>query len=234
MWWDEWLWELGFAICHQRPERLLRFGERPLFVCSRDAGLLVSFFSLVLVLSLLRGRDKAGMPPWPLLAAGAAGVLFLAWDGLTSYLGFRDSGNTLRFLSGFAAGAGLALPAAALINGEVFSGDRSKKVGSSPADLAVVCLVGGAVLLLYLWRPAPLFRVGQLWLLASMLGTFWVLNLLLVYLVGGKKVEGLTAARAALALLLTVLELTGSYWLHRLLAGGGPAPIAGSHRGPPT
>jgi uncharacterized membrane protein len=234
MWWDAWLWELGFSICHQRPERLLRFGERPLFVCSRDTGLLVSFFSIMLVLSLLRGRHRAGMPPWPILAAGAAGVLFLAWDGLTSYLGFRDSSNALRFLSGFAAGAGAAFPAAALVNREVFAGDRSQKVGSRPSDLMATCLAGGAALLLYLWRPGPLFRLGQLWLLVSMLGTFWVLNLLLVYLIGAKEERGLTAGRAALAALLTALELAGSYWLHRLFAGGGPEPIAGSRRAPPA
>jgi uncharacterized membrane protein len=234
MWWDSWLWELGFAICHQRPERLLRFGERALFVCSRDTGLLVSFFSLMLVLSLLRGRDRAGMPPWPVLAVGAAGILFVAWDGLTSYLGFRDSTNTLRFLSGFAAGMGLAFPAAALVNDEVFAGDRFKKVGSRPADLAAAGLAGGAVLLLYLWHPEPLFRLGQLWLLVSMLGTFWVLNLLLVYMISKKEGGGLSVGRAALAVMLTVLELAGSYWLHRLFAGGGPAPVSGSRRSPPT
>lgn len=224
MWWDSLLWELGFAICHQRPERLLRFGDKNLFVCSRDTGLLVAFFTLVLVLSLLRGRDRAGMPPWPLLAVGAVGVLFMAWDGFTSYLGFRDSTNTIRFLSGFTAGAALAFPASALLNREVFRGDRSRKVGSRPGDLAAAGLAGGAALLLYLCRPAPLFRLGQVWLLASMLGTFWCLNLLLVYLIAGKEEGGLTAARAALAALLTALELCGSYWLHRLFAGGGPAP----------
>lgn len=234
MWWDSWLWELGFAICHQRPERLLRFGERALFVCSRDTGLFVSFFTLVLVLSLLRGRNRAGMPPWPLMAVGAAGILFMVWDGFTSYLGWRESTNALRFLSGFAAGAGMAFPGAALVNREVFAGDRSRKVGSRPVDLAAAGLAGGAAVLLYLWRPSPFFRLGQLWLLASMLGTFWVLNLLLVYLVAGKGGGGLTAGRAAMAALLTVLELAGSYWLHRLFSAGGPAPVAGSRRAPPA
>lgn len=234
MWWDSWLWELGFAICHQQPARLLRFGERALFVCSRDTGLLVSFFTLMLVLSLLRGRKRAGMPPWPLLAVGAAGILFMAWDGLTSYLGFRDSTNTIRFLSGFAAGAALAFPAAAMVNREVFAGDRNQRVGSRPADLVAAGLAGGTALFLYLWHPGPLFRLGQLWLLACMLGAFWVLNLLLVYLIARKDKDGLTAGRAALAALLVVLELTGSYWLHRLFAGGGPAPVAGLRRAPPA
>ncbi len=223
-WWDRWLWELGFAICHQQPERLLEFGDSPLFVCARDTGIFVSFFSLMLVLSLLRGRQRAGMPPVPVLAVAAAGILFLAWDGLSSYLGFRDTTNTLRFISGFAAGAGLAFPIAALVNGAVFGGDRSLKVASRTRDLAAVGLAGGAALLLYLWRPHPLFRVGQFWLLLSLLGTLWVLNLLVIYLVREKEGGGLTLARAAAAALLAAVELTGSYWLHRLFAGRGPAP----------
>ncbi|MBN2028315.1 MAG: DUF2085 domain-containing protein [Actinobacteria bacterium] len=224
-WWDRWLWELGFAICHQLPERLLAFGDRVLFVCSRDTGLFVSFFSLILVLSLLRGRERAGMPPLAILVVAAAGILFLAWDGLTSYLGLRETTNTLRFLTGFAAGAGLAFPVAALLNGTVFGGDRALKVASRARDILAAGLSGGAVLLLYLWRPQPLFRLGQLWLLVCMLGTFWVLNLLVVYLVREMEGGGLTPARAAVAGLLTVVELTGSYWLHRGFSGSGPDVI---------
>ncbi len=216
-WWDRVLWELGFAICHQQPERLLRFGDSALFVCARDTGLLVAFFTLILVLSLLRGRDRAGMPPRPVLFLAGAGVLFLAWDGITSYLDLRESTNTLRFLSGFAAGTGLAFPAAALVNGAVFGGDRSRRVGSRASDLLSAGMAGGAVLVLFLWRPGPLFRLGQSWLLVSLLGTLWVLNLVLVYLVRGEEGGGLTAGRAALAAALTALELAGSYWLHRLL-----------------
>lgn len=185
----------------------------------------VSFFSLMLVLSLLRGRDRAGRPPLPILAFTVAGVLFLAWDGMTSYLGLRESTNVIRFLSGFAAGAGLAFLAASLVNGFVFAGDRSKRVGSRPSDIAAAILVGGAAVVLFLLRPAYLFRLGQIWLLLSMLGTFWILNLLLIYLVSRKKVEGLTVGRAAMAAALTVVVLAGAYWLHRLLAGGGPTPI---------
>jgi uncharacterized membrane protein len=232
-WWDCWLWELGFAVCHQRPERLLRFGDNALFVCARDTGLFVSFFSVMLVLSLLRGRDRAGMPPLPILLFTVAGVLFLAWDGLTSYLGLRESCNVLRFLSGFAAGAGLAFPAAALVNNAVFAGDRSRKVGSRPGDIAAVILTGGAAAALYLFRPVPLFRLGQLWLLVSMLGTFWVLNLLLVYVIRGKEGGGLTAGRAVAAAALTVVELTGAYWLHRLFAGSGPIPLTPLGRAKP-
>lgn len=225
-WWDCWLWELGFAVCHQRPERMLRFPGGPLFVCARDTGLFVSFLTALLVLSLLRARRRAGMPPLPLLVLSAAGVLFMAVEALTGYAGLRESDNTLRFLSGFAAGAGLALPVAALINRFVFGGDRSLKVASRAPDLLALCLALAAAAAVFMWRPEGLFRVAQAWLLASMLGTFWSLNLLLVCVLREGDARGFTWPRAGLALLLSALELGASYSLHRLALGQGPQPAA--------
>jgi uncharacterized membrane protein len=224
-WWDWWLTELGFAICHQNPDRLLRFGNRALFVCARDTGLFVAFFTLLLVLSLLRERNRGGMPPWPVMTLAVCGVLFLAWDGLTSYLGYRDSGNTLRFLSGFAAGAGLALPVAAMINRYVFGGDPEKRVASRASDLLAVCMAGGAAVSFFLWRPQSLFLVGQLWLMVCILGTFWSLNLLIICLISERESGGFSLRRALAALLLTALELVGSYSLHRVFQGKGPSPL---------
>jgi uncharacterized membrane protein len=227
IWWDCWLWELGYAVCHQQPERILRFPGGPLFVCARDTGLFVSFFTALLVLSLLRGRKRAGMPPLPLLILAGCGLLFMAADALTSYTGLRESTNTLRFLSGFAAGAGLALPVAALVNRFVFGGDRSLKVASRAPDLVALCLALVAAATVYLWRPAGLYRFAQLWLLLSMLGTFWSLNLLLICLLREEGGEGFTWYRAGLALLLTALELGVSYSAHRAIQGRGPRPAAG-------
>ncbi|NPV60635.1 MAG: DUF2085 domain-containing protein [Actinobacteria bacterium] len=218
-WWDRWLWELGFAICHQEPDKLLRFGGRSLFVCSRDTGIFVSFFTVLLALSLLRGKEKAGMPPAYILAAAAAGVLFLAWDGLTSYLALRETTNLIRFLSGFTAGGGMAFPAAALVNRTVFGGDRALRVGSNPGDLAGAALAAGSAAALYLWRPPALFFVGQLWLAVCVLGTIWVLNLLLVHLLRGREGVGMVPAYALAAAAMAALELTGSHYLHRLFAG---------------
>ena len=36
--------QLGFALCHQLPERSISFGGRSMPVCARDAGLLAAFF----------------------------------------------------------------------------------------------------------------------------------------------------------------------------------------------
>ncbi len=223
--WDRLLWELGFSICHQRADRLLFFGGRPLFVCARDTGIFVSFFGVVLVLSLLRREKKAGMPPVAVSLLCASGVLFLAWDALTSYLGWRESTDLLRLLSGSAGGAGLAVPSAALLNREAWRGDASRRLMGGTSDIILVSGVLLPALFLYLLRPAPLFRTAQSWLLVSILGTFWSLNLLLLSLFRPRRNGGPSRARLASAFLLLALELAASYWLHRLLEGAPVPPL---------
>ncbi|OFW55408.1 MAG: hypothetical protein A2V52_03410 [Actinobacteria bacterium RBG_19FT_COMBO_54_7] len=224
-WWDRLLWQLGFAICHQEPDRLLRFGDRSLFVCSRDTGLFVSFFTVLLFTSFLRGRKRGGWPPWPLTLFAIAGIFFLAWDGSTSYLGYRESSNLMRFFSGLTAGGGLALLVAPWFNRTLFGADRRLKAASRPADLLAVLLAGGLPAALFLTRPRPLFIFAQAWLAISILGTFWSLNLLLVSLLSEKRSPGFSLHKAFAACLLTVLELGGSYALHRALLNRGPAPL---------
>jgi len=232
MWWDRFLWQLGFCVCHQAPERILLFGERPLFVCARDTGVFTSFFAALLALSLLTRRRRAGTPPAPVLLLVAAGIAFMAWDGFTSYWGWRESGNTIRFLSGFAAGTGLAFPVAAMLNREVFGGETSLKVGGSLREWSTVAVAASACLAVYLWRPAFLFRLGQSWLLVSMLGTLWSLNLLLSSLLLVKGGRRRPAFLCAVAAVLVAGELSAAYVLHRWLAGHGPGQFPWAARGP--
>jgi hypothetical protein len=89
-------------------------------------------------------------------------------------------------------------------------------------DLLFASAVLPIALVVYLLRPAPLFRVAQLGLLASILGTIWSLNLLLISLLKPRRREGALNARFATAFLFLALELAASYGLHRILTGEGP------------
>jgi uncharacterized membrane protein len=220
-WWDRLLWQLGFSICHQEPDRLLRFGSHSLFVCSRDTGLFVSFFTVILLASLSRGRKKGGIY-WPLILFAAAGIAFFAWDGLSSYLGYRESSNLIRFLSGLAAGSGLAILIAPWMNRLLFGASRCQKLGSRPADLTAVFAGPGLMAALYLIRPEPLFTLAETWLAICVAGTFWALNLLLVSMLFEKRLRGFGFYKALLALLFTAAELGASHGLHRLLLHHGP------------
>ncbi len=208
--------QLGFAICHQLPERSISFGGRSMPVCARDAGLLAGFFLVLLVLTL-PGRRSAGWPRKPVLIACGAGIGFLAFDALSSYTGLRDTGNVMRFLSGLAGGAGLAVPLGVLFNRYVLGASRERSPFSPRRAIAVAVLLP-ALCLVFLWHPAALFQPAQILLGLSIIGTFLALNLLLLYCLKewatGPILARLALLPCALALVLAAGELLASNRLH--------------------
>jgi len=208
--------QLGFALCHQLPERSISFGGRSMPVCARDAGLLAAFFLVLLILTL-PGRRGAGWPRKSVLIACGAGIGFLAFDGLSSYMGLRETGNVIRFLSGLAGGAGLAVPMAVLFNRYVFNAPRERSP-LNPKRTWAVTVVLAALCLLFLSHPAVLFQPAQILLALSIMGTFIALNLLLLYCLrewtSGQLLTRLALLPCVLALLLAAAELLASNRLH--------------------
>ncbi len=208
--------QLGFAICHQLPERSIGFGGRTMPVCARDAGLLAGFF-LVLVILTLPGRRGAGWPgKWTMLVCGA-GVGFLAFDGLSTYTGLRETSNTIRFLSGLLGGAGLAVPLAMLFNRHVWGEPRERSVLTRRRTGAIAATLS-AIALLFLVHPTTLFQPAQVLLALCIIGTFAALNLLLLYCLrewtSGPLLKRIGLLPAVLALVLAGIELLTSNRLH--------------------
>jgi uncharacterized membrane protein len=228
--WDRFLWEVGFAVCHQDPRRTFFFGDRPLFVCARDTGIFVSFFTLLVLFSLLRGRGRGGRTGRAAACLAVGGILFLLGDGFSSYLGWRETTNLLRFLSGMAGGGGLAVLLVPWINRTLFGADPSLPVMCGLRDYLRAFLSLSLAAALYLLRPPFLFRPAQVWLLLSILGSFVVLNLTLVSLSTEAKRGSVTWWKLGAALVLTAgeLSLTRALHAHFVTEGweGFPAPAA--------
>jgi uncharacterized membrane protein len=77
---------VGYAVCHQIPERSFILAGRPLPLCARCTG---TFLGAVLGLTvmLLRGRNRASrLPPVAVLGLLVAFMGFWAFDGLNSYM----------------------------------------------------------------------------------------------------------------------------------------------------
>lgn len=177
-WWDRFLWWLGFSICHQQADRILQFGDNRLFVCARDTGIFVGLFTTVVTFFLAAQRSRYRTSVVNLVAGIC--IFFFLWDSLTSYLSLRGTTNLLRFLSGFSGGVGLGL---LLLSREGLpwsriAGERDGIIAFKGAGPAFA--IPGIVLLVYLWRPSWLFRAAQFYLLVSLLGSFTLLNLLLL------------------------------------------------------
>ena len=103
-------WAVGAAFCHQFAARSPMFGTAQLPFCFRCAGLFAGIFCALLY-SLLRKENEAMFSAQSIIFLAAA-LIFYAIDILNSttlldVTIYPDQTHT-RFLSGFAAGAGIA------------------------------------------------------------------------------------------------------------------------------
>lgn len=91
-------------ICHRLPNRTFKIRGYYFPVCSRCTGIYIGAFSyFILAMFYYIEYDLSLMITASLL------IIPTFIDGLTQFIGFRDSNNTLRFFSGLIAGIGLAI-----------------------------------------------------------------------------------------------------------------------------
>ncbi len=99
------LWNIGFSICHQLPSRSLFLGGFQLPFCARDTGTYLAFLVVVGYYLIFRRDRGVKLFDRYVLIACVIGLGFYAFDALSSYVGFRDTSNEIRLLSGLAFGA---------------------------------------------------------------------------------------------------------------------------------
>lgn len=213
---------IGFGLCHQLPARSFIAGGHQLPVCARDTGIYIGFVvSLLVIAALERGRRRTGMPPAWLLGVGAALIVAMAWDGITSYAGLRETTNFLRLATGTGTGFSLALVVAPILNQQLWRSGGPGRVLGEPFEGALWCLAVPATLAA-LWWGGPLLGAGYAVVTAlAIFVTFSTVNLIVVSLL--PRFEH-TAARLRdawpallVSLAATVLELALAGWLRLLL-----------------
>ncbi len=91
------------AVCHGDPDRCLWYRSRPLPLCARCTG-----FYIGLLIGTPWGAAMAylGMSSLIMLLIFVLTSAPLAADGLSQYLGWRRSRNSLRLITGLASGFG--------------------------------------------------------------------------------------------------------------------------------
>ena len=91
--------------CHQLPERSFFLFGKPLTLCARCTGIHLGFLGAVLLYPLARKIGKNKFPPIWLFPVA---LVPIGLDGLTQFIGLRESANILRLLTGSLFGATLA------------------------------------------------------------------------------------------------------------------------------
>lgn len=91
-------------LCHRKPERSFHIKGKQFPVCSRCTGFYISIIAYY-TYTFFNYVDYN-----PFLLSSAILLLIPAGiDGTTQFLGYRESNNTLRFITGLLGGLGLAI-----------------------------------------------------------------------------------------------------------------------------
>ena len=91
-------------ICHRLPERTFKIKDYYFPVCSRCTGIYMGTFSYYIFVYFTYVQ-------YDLMIILTAVLMILPTfsDGLTQFLGFRKSNNSLRFFTGLIAGIGIGI-----------------------------------------------------------------------------------------------------------------------------
>jgi uncharacterized membrane protein len=203
---------LGFGLCHQLSARSFFGGGYQLPVCARDTGIYVGFVASLMIVALLdRGRRRTELPPVGVLALGGALVLFMAWDGVTSYAGLRTTSNDLRLITGLLTGWALPLVVVPLLNGQIWRRRTDERMLARPGEVAAWVAAAPVAWAVTRWG-LPALGVGYpLLVSACIVVTFVCVNLIVVSLapVFERRADRLRDIRLAvsLSLLLSVAEV---------------------------
>jgi uncharacterized membrane protein len=214
------LWNVGYSLCHQISDRSFQIGGLQLPVCARDTGTYIGFMAVfILFLGLQRYRNGK-LPDKAVIAVAAIGMAFYAFDGLSSYLGFRDTTNDIRLLSGLAFGSGVSMilmsaAANVLFKNKITASRRT----FTYRDLPIVYLLMGVFILpLAIGGEVPFYYVESTIIIAGLLLMIFLIMLTLVIALTGWEFErspamfrGIAAASILEAVLLMVLWTAHHY-----------------------
>jgi uncharacterized membrane protein len=157
-------------------------------MCARCSGIYLGVFASYAYLVIRRGFRVNSIPKIAYSLIIAAFILPMAFDGLTSYIGLRETTNDLRVLTGTLAGSVLPIFAFPLLSPELILAEEKRKEEYPPFthwyDLLIWAAFVGFLLVLSFQTWGWLY-----WLLTALssiglLAIFFNLGLVVVEMVG--------------------------------------------------
>ena len=154
---------IGYAVCHQLPERSFHLAGEQLPLCTRCSGTFLGALAGFILLTL-RGRYRAiGLPPAPIAVVLVIFIVALGIDGLNSYLTFfpglphlYQPHNWLRLTTGTFNGLALSSIIYPVLNYSLW-----RDVVEAPSikdfrELGLLVATGIGIVIVVLLEPAPL------------------------------------------------------------------------------
>ncbi len=146
--------KVGFAICHQIPERSFFLGGRQLPLCARCTGTFLGAVLGLVVILLLRRSRAHRLPPPAVLALLVAFIGVWGFDGLNSYLTFFPNAphlyeprNWLRMSTGMLNGMALISFVYPVYRFTLWSESAAEPVIRNVGELAAILVPAAAIVL---------------------------------------------------------------------------------------
>lgn len=214
--------QVGFAVCHQLPERTLGFGGRQLPVCARDTGL---FLGLAVCFAILLIAYRTGSVAYPSVVKTALIACFIVpmlLDVFTVSVGLRSTGNEIRLVTGCFAGTGIAALVYPLVAKAFFREEKKAKMFRQWWSLILLAVIPAGIFLVlqpefpgayWIWAPA---------VTAAIVFTFFILSYTFLTLAtewwSGRSCQGFRISMMLYAVVMVAAELVVFNRLHWLAA----------------
>jgi uncharacterized membrane protein len=212
---------IGYAVCHQIPERSIFIDGKQLPVCARDTGLyLGSLLSLLFIVATGR-RDRNAIPSMYISFAFVFFMLLLAIDGITSYLGVRATTNGIRLATGLLVGIGLPFFMYPLAVDNILKPRTEKPILSRWYELPLlIVLTAGVSLITYYSHSGLYYPLSILITLGIIALHFLMIATLVSFILSYSRISN--AKKRLLAIIplsaaLTVCEIIALIGLHSLV-----------------
>jgi uncharacterized membrane protein len=200
---------IGYAICHQIPDRSFQLDGQLLPLCARCTGIYLGALLGLVGMSLMKRYHSVELPPARVLITLLAFIGLMGIDGVNSYLTFfpkvphlYEPQNWLRLTTGTLHGLAMSALVYPVMNGALWHPNdvKNEPVIKNFKELLFFLTGAAAIILIVLWQqPFLLYPLAFL----STLGV-----LLMLGIVG-----------ATLAVILTRREGTARAWSDLALPG---------------
>lgn len=209
------LWNIGYSLCHQIPDRSFQIGGLQLPVCARDTGTYIGFMAVLFLFVGLQRYRSSKLPDKAIIAVAFIGMVFYAFDGLSSYLGFRDTTNEIRLLSGLAFGSGVSMILLSAATNVLYKSkvEASRRTFTYRDLPAMYLLIGLFTIPLMIDGGVPFYYVESTLIIAGLLLMIFLIALILVFALTAWGFESSPArSRGIAAALILEIAILGVLW----------------------
>ncbi|MEW5956725.1 MAG: DUF2085 domain-containing protein [Chloroflexota bacterium] len=221
---------IGYAICHQIPERTIHLNGTPLPLCARCTGIYLGALMGLAGLTLMRRYKWTELPPTPVLLTLVGFIAVMGFDGINSYLSLFPRAphlyqpqNWLRLMTGTLDGLAMSVIVFPVINASLWHSNlvKPQPVLRSFRELLPFLLGAAGIILIVLWQqpfllyPLSLLSTLGVMLMLGLVNTGFVL--ILTRRESYARAWGDIVLPLTMGLAVSFLMIGGMDWLHSSL-----------------